>query len=104
MKNEISDLRNHMFAALERLGDETITKEDLDKEILRSQAIAEVGKVIVESAKVEVLYAKLTGKIGNPSAKFLGKPEDVKELKAPEVEETVPFIRPAAKYSNKQFN
>lgn len=56
MKNKISDLRDHMFAALERLGAEDISEEDLRKEISRAQAISEVGKVIVESAKTEVLY------------------------------------------------
>lgn len=55
MKNKISDLRDHMFAALERLGDADLSKEDLAKEIERARAISEVGKVIVESAKTEVL-------------------------------------------------
>jgi hypothetical protein len=70
MKNKISDLRNHMFAALERLGNEEITEEDLKKEIERSKAISEVGKVIVESAKTEVLYAK---KIERPPAVYSNK-------------------------------
>jgi hypothetical protein len=54
-KNKIEDLRNHLFAALERLGEDDLSKEQLDIEISRSAAIAEVAKVIVESAKVEVL-------------------------------------------------
>jgi hypothetical protein len=71
MKNKISDLRDHMFAALERLGQEELTKEDLEKEIARSQAISEVGKVIVESAKTEIMYAKLSGKKDGSSERFL---------------------------------
>lgn len=71
MKNKISDLRNHMFAALERLGNEDITPEELEKEIKRSQFISEIGKVIVESAKTEVMYAKLTGKGKEESSEFL---------------------------------
>jgi hypothetical protein len=71
MKNKISDLRDHMFAALERLGDENLSEEDLKKEISRSQAISEVGKVIVESAKTEVLFAKLTGKKEKQPTDFL---------------------------------
>lgn len=34
-------------------------------EIERAQAIAEVGKVIVESAKAEVAYIKATGEDGS---------------------------------------
>lgn len=86
MKNKISDLRDHMFAALERLGNEDISEDDLKKEISRSQAISEVGKVIVESAKTEVLYAKLTGKRRLEPTTFLEQPEpssdsNVRELK-----------------------
>lgn len=81
MKNKISDLRDHMFAALERLGNEDLSEEELKKEIERSKAISDVGKVIVESAKTEVLYAKFTGKGKNESAKFLEEPEDgIKQL------------------------
>lgn len=71
MKNKIADLRDHMFAALERLGNEEMSDEQLKSEIARSQAISEVGKVIVESAKTEVLYAKLTGKKEKHPTQFL---------------------------------
>lgn len=91
MKNKISDLRDHMFAQLERLGQEDLTEEDLKKEISRAQAISEVGKVIVESAKTEVMYAKLTGKRGEDATKFL---EDDEERKSR-------IVRPPAEYSNK---
>lgn len=88
MKNKISDLRDHMFAALERLGNEELTPEQLKVEVERSQAISEVGKVIVESAKTEIMYAKLTGKGKEDSSKFLE--QDVK-----------PIERVKGKYSNK---
>lgn len=91
MKNKISDLRDHMFAALERLSNEDLTPEDLSKEIERSKAISEVGKVIVESAKTEVLYAKMTGRKSEEPTKFL----EIEENVTPKLE------RPAAEYSNK---
>jgi hypothetical protein len=94
MKNKISDLRDHMFAALERLGNEDLSLDELKAEIDRSRAISEVGKVIVESAKTEVLYAKLTRKKEAEPTKFL-------EV---EPEETPQLDRPEAKYSNPQFN
>ena len=33
-KNKITDLRNHLFAQLERLGDESIKDQDLEKEVI----------------------------------------------------------------------
>ena len=92
MKNKISDLRDHMFAALERLGNENLSEEELKQEIARSQAISEVGKVIVESAKTEVMYAKLTGKRSEEPTKFL----EVEEAEEPAKR----IERPKAEYSN----
>ena len=54
-RNKIEDLRNHMFATIESLLD-----EDNPMDIDRARAVAEVGKVIVESAKAEVMYLKVT--------------------------------------------
>jgi len=56
MKNKIEDLRNHLFATLEALQD-----KDDPMPIDRAKAIAEVGSVLVESAKVEVAFIKATG-------------------------------------------
>ena len=63
MKNKLSDLKNHLFTALERLNDESLNKEELQAEIQRSQAVADIGKVIVDGAKTSLLYAKMTGKL-----------------------------------------
>lgn len=97
MKNKISDLRNHMFAALERLGADDLTEEELKKEITRAQAISEVGKVIVESAKTEVMYAKLTGKRESEPTKFLETDKDQPNDETDQVK----LSRPKAVYSNK---
>lgn len=51
MKNKIEDLRNHLFETLEALKDE---EHPMDVE--RARAIADVGRVIVDSAKVEVQF------------------------------------------------
>ncbi len=57
-KNKISDLRDHLFATLEGLRDET-NPMDID----RAKAVADVARVIVESAKVEVAMVEATGEI-----------------------------------------
>ena len=57
-KNTLSDLNNHLFAQLERLSDETIDQDDLNKEIERSKAISTVAKTIIENAKTSLKGAK----------------------------------------------
>lgn len=52
-KNKIIDLRNHLFETIERL-------KDGDMEIDKARAIAEVAQIIVNTAKVEVEYIKVS--------------------------------------------
>lgn len=52
MRNTLGDLNNHLFAELERLGDEELTGDDLDKEIRRASAIANVSKNIISNTNV----------------------------------------------------
>jgi hypothetical protein len=56
MANTIDDLRKHLFETLDALKD-----KDKPMELDRAQAVADVAKVIVESAKVEVNFLKVTG-------------------------------------------
>lgn len=53
MKNGIDDLRDHMFAQLERLGDEGLDDAELDREIKRGKAIREAADGIIATAKAE---------------------------------------------------
>lgn len=52
MKNKLSDLNNHLFAQLERLGDEDLKGEELQGEIDRGKSMASVAKEIVSNAKL----------------------------------------------------
>lgn len=54
MSKSISDLRDTLFATLDAVKDGTL---DLDK----ARQINEVAKTIVETAKVEVDYLRVTG-------------------------------------------
>ena len=56
MKNKIEDLRNHLFETLEALKD-----PDKPMDLDRAAAVADVSRVIIESAKVEVDLLKVTG-------------------------------------------
>ncbi len=37
MKNTLSDLNNYLFEAIERINDDELSMEELDKEIKRSE-------------------------------------------------------------------
>ena len=69
-RNKMSDLRDHMFAALERLNDEEISTDELQVEMHRAKAISSIGSVLVNSAKVEIDYLKSTGQIDTQSDLF----------------------------------
>ncbi len=52
MKNKLTDLNNHLFAQLERLGDEDLKGDELKNEIDRGKSMASVAKEIVNNAKL----------------------------------------------------
>lgn len=54
MKNKLTDLNDHLFAQLERLSDESLSAEDIAKEVTRAQAVVSVADVIVANAGVQL--------------------------------------------------
>lgn len=49
MKNKLTDLNDHLFAEIERLGDEDLKGEELQKEIERARAITAVSSQIIQN-------------------------------------------------------
>lgn len=64
MKNKITDLNDHLFAQLERLGDEDLTPEQLAREVQRADAIVAVTEQLIKSATVSLGVAKLVAEHG----------------------------------------
>jgi len=52
MKNKLTDLNNHLFAQLERLGDEDLSGDKLKEEIERSRAVSAISRDIVGNASL----------------------------------------------------
>ena len=52
MKNTLGDLNNHLFAQLERLGDEDIKGEELQQEINRAKAISDIATQVISNADI----------------------------------------------------
>lgn len=67
-KNKIEDLRDHLFETIEALKDE---HQPMD--LARARTIADVARVVVDSAKVEVEFLKATGE--RRSTNFLPTPD-----------------------------
>lgn len=59
MKNTLGDLNNHLFAQLERLNDEELTGEDLEKELKRSKGITDLAEKIISNANIVLQATKL---------------------------------------------
>jgi hypothetical protein len=79
MKNRLTDLRNHLFETLEALKD-----PEKPMDVDRARAISEVGKTLIDSAKLELQFLELTG-TDQGSKKFFDEPkprEGVKLLTA----------------------
>jgi hypothetical protein len=58
MKNKLEDLNNHLFAEIERLGEEDLLGEALTQEIARSKAMSNVASHIINNAAL-VLKARV---------------------------------------------
>jgi hypothetical protein len=64
VKNRLSDLNNHLFAQLERLGDEDLTAEQIEQEAKRGEAIVAVAETIVKNAELQFKAANLLAQHG----------------------------------------
>ncbi len=51
-KNKLVDLNDHLFAELERLGDEDLKGDELKEELDRAKALSDVSKKIINNASL----------------------------------------------------
>lgn len=57
MRNKFTDLHNILFEQLERLNDEELDSESIEKEIKRSRALTSVAQTIIDNGNL-ILNAK----------------------------------------------
>lgn len=78
MKNKLADLNNHLFAQLERLGEESLTAEQIEQEGNRTEAIVAIAEQIVRNADIQLKAATIIANHGDrfiPMLPALGKSE-----------------------------
>lgn len=69
MKNTLGDLNNHLFAEIERLGEEDLCGEELEKEIGRAKAITSVASQIISNGHLVLQAQKFADDKWNDEAK-----------------------------------
>lgn len=52
MKNTLSDLNNYLFEQLERLNDDELTEEELERELRKTDSIVKVSEKIIETGEL----------------------------------------------------
>lgn len=85
VKNTLVDLNNHLFEEMERLNDDSLSDEELNKEVLRSKAMTNVGDKIIQNAnvmlKAKVAYDDINSADPNGRSQILlGDDKDDKDI------------------------
>ncbi len=52
MKNTMADLNNYLFESIERINDDNLSSEELEKEIRRSEAVNKIAKTIIDNGSL----------------------------------------------------
>ena len=65
ISNKMGDLNNHLFEQLERLNDPDLTGDELEAEIKRSKAMADVAGKIIDNARLSFDAYKYQDKFGH---------------------------------------
>lgn len=65
MKNKLTDLNDHLFAQLERLGEEDLTPEQIETEAKRATAITELADQIIRNADLQLKAVTILERTGD---------------------------------------
>lgn len=63
-KTTLNDLNEYLFQKLDRLTNEDLSEEELDKEIKRSEALQKVAKTVIENGTLALQAKKYVDEYG----------------------------------------
>lgn len=66
-KTTLNDLNEYLFQELDRLTNEDLSAEELDKEIRRSEALQKVAKTVIENGALALQAKKYADEYGTGS-------------------------------------
>lgn len=58
MKNTMADLQNYLFETIERVMDESLTDEQLDREIKKADAVQKSAKIAIDNGTLALQVKK----------------------------------------------
>lgn len=62
--NTLMALNNHLFEQMERLNDDSLSDDNLKKEVQRSKAMTDVSAKLIENARLALEAEKLRAEYG----------------------------------------
>lgn len=65
MKNSMMDLNNYLFEALERLNDDGLDAEQLEREIKRCDSVNKVAQTVISNAALAVKAQEMIYEYGD---------------------------------------
>lgn len=74
MKNKLSDLNNYLFEQIEKINDDSLSAEELEKEIKKAETIANIAETIIKNGELQykaAIKAAEYGVINNSQMVFL---------------------------------
>lgn len=78
MKNTLADLNNYLFESIERIMDDELSEEEMQKELRRGKAVADLAVAINQTAHTNLSALKLALEYGSGTVRLTGLlPEDV---------------------------
>ena len=64
MRNTLGDLNNHLFEQLERINDDSLNEEDLNKEIKKAETITTIAETIIKNGELQFKAAMKAAEYG----------------------------------------